>query len=100
MSSLNELYRVRGDSIYTKASFGANPVSWATISGQFVYAQPRVDVNYNENSSGNFYYPALDRFLHHRPRWDHWFGGDAASVREPERRTYAPSNGSASKNFG
>ncbi len=62
LSSLNELYRVRGDSIYTKASFTANPVSWADISGQFVYAQPRVDVNYNESSAGNFYYSALVAF--------------------------------------
>src|SRR4029077_13571597 len=46
LGGLNELYRVRGDSVYTRASFGAAPVSWATVSGQFVYAQPRVDVNY------------------------------------------------------
>jgi len=62
LSGLDELYRVRGDSVYTKASFGANPVTWASVSGQFVYAQPRVDVNYTENSSGNFYYPALIAF--------------------------------------
>ena len=62
LGGLNELYRIRGDSVYTKASFGASPVSWANVSGQFVYAQPRVDVNYNESSSGNFYYPALISF--------------------------------------
>lgn len=62
LNGLNELYRVRGDSIFTKASFGANPVSWATISGQFVYARPRVDVNYNESSTGTFYYAALAQF--------------------------------------
>jgi hypothetical protein len=62
LGGLNEFYRVRGDSVYTRASFGANPVTWANISGQFVYAQPRVDVNYTENSSGNFYYPALIAF--------------------------------------
>lgn len=62
LNGLNELYRVRGDSVYTKASFGANPLSWATISGQFVYARPRVDVNYRENSTGTFYYAALAQF--------------------------------------
>ena len=53
---------MRGDSVYSKASFSANPVSWANISGQFVYAEPRVNVNYNENSAGNFYYAALVAF--------------------------------------
>ena len=62
LTGVSELYRVRGDSIYTKASFGANPFSWATIAGQFVYARPRVDVNYNANSTGNFYYAALAQF--------------------------------------
>lgn len=62
LNQLSELYRVRGDSIYTRASFGANPVSWAAISGQFVYAQPRVDVNYNQTSAGNFYDAALVAF--------------------------------------
>ncbi len=62
LTGLSELYRVRGDSIYTKASFGATPLSWATVSGQFVYARPRVDVNYRANSTGNFYYAALAQF--------------------------------------
>lgn len=62
LSGLNEAYRIRGDSTYTKASFGASPVSWATISGLFVYAKPRVDVNYAESSTGNFYYSALAQF--------------------------------------
>lgn len=62
LNTMNELYRVRGHSVYTKLSFGATPVSWATVSGQFVYAQPRVDVNYTGNSTGNFYYTALARF--------------------------------------
>ncbi len=62
LTSLDELYRVRGDSVYSKASFSASPVSWANISGQFVYAEPRVNVNYNENSAGNFYYTALVAF--------------------------------------
>lgn len=62
LTGLDELYYIRGHSVYTKASFGANPVSWASISGQFVYAEPRVNVNYNENSAGNFYYTALVAF--------------------------------------
>src|SRR5271166_74172 len=62
LNSLNELYRIRGDSTYSKISFGATPVSWATVSGQFVYAKPHVDVNYFEQSTGNFYYTELAQF--------------------------------------
>jgi hypothetical protein len=62
LSGLDELYHIRGDSIYTRASFGANPVSWASVAGQFVYAQPHVDVNYTQNSTGNFYDAALVAF--------------------------------------
>jgi hypothetical protein len=62
LNSLYEIYGIRGDSTYSKVSFGATPVSWATISGQFVYAKPRVNVNYFEQSSGNFYYTELAEF--------------------------------------
>lgn len=62
LSGLNELYRVRGDSKYTKASFAADPVSWATISGQFIYAEPTTNINYTQDSTGNFYYAALAQF--------------------------------------
>jgi hypothetical protein len=62
LNTMNELYRVRGDSVYSKGSFAANPISWATISGQFVYAEPRVNVTYDQNSTGNFYYTELVQF--------------------------------------
>ena len=62
LNSLYEIYGIRGDSTYSRISFGATPVSWATISGQFVYAKPRVNVNYFEQSSGNFYYAQLAEF--------------------------------------
>ncbi len=62
LNSLYEIYGIRGDSTYSKISFGATPVSWATISGQFVYAKPHVDVNYFEQSTGNFYYAQLAQF--------------------------------------
>ena len=55
LNSLNELYRIRGDSVYTKALLAANPFSWMTVTGQFVYARPRTDVNYTAASNGTFY---------------------------------------------
>ena len=55
LDSMDELYRVRGDSIYSKALIAANPLPWVSITGDFVYARPRTDVNYTENSTGNFF---------------------------------------------
>ena len=63
LNGLSTLYRARGDSTYTKASFGANLTSWATVSGQFVYAKPSVDTNYSESATGNFYVTSVAQFF-------------------------------------
>jgi hypothetical protein len=63
LNQLSELYRVRGDSAYTRALFAANPVSWASISGQFVFSQPTTTTNYTAASSGNFYFSDLATFF-------------------------------------
>ncbi|HTR39810.1 MAG TPA: hypothetical protein VMH80_28245 [Bryobacteraceae bacterium] len=55
LDSMDELYRVRGDSVYSKALIAANPLPWISVTGDFVYARPRTDVNYTENSTGNFF---------------------------------------------
>ncbi len=62
LSSLNEAYRVRGDSAYTKVSVAGDPFSWATVSAQFVYAQPTVDVQYSANAAGNLFLSRLFQF--------------------------------------
>jgi hypothetical protein len=60
LNSLAELYRVRGDSVYTKALAAANPYSWLNVTADFVYSRPRTDVSYTESSNGNFF---LNRIL-------------------------------------
>jgi len=60
LSRMNELYRVRGDSIYTKALVAANPYSWLSVTGDFIYSKPRTDINYTEASAGTFF---LNRIL-------------------------------------
>src|SRR5579864_3173583 len=62
LNLLSELYRVRGDSIYTKALLAANPFSWMSITGDFVYSKPSTDVNYTEASSGTFYLQRILQF--------------------------------------
>jgi hypothetical protein len=62
LNSLSELYRVRGDSIYTKALVAANPYSWLSVTGQLIYAEPHTDINYTEASTGTFYLRSLQQF--------------------------------------
>jgi hypothetical protein len=63
LSQLSELYRVRGDSYYTKGLFAANPAPWANISGQFTFSQPTTTTNYTAASNGNFYLADLAQFF-------------------------------------
>jgi hypothetical protein len=62
LNSLSELYRVRGDSIYTRALLAANPYSWMSVTGQFVYSKPHTDINYTEASTGTFYLQRILQF--------------------------------------
>ena len=62
LNSLSELYRVRGDSVYTKALVAANPYSWISVTGQFVYSKPHTDINYTEASTGSFYLQRILQF--------------------------------------
>lgn len=62
LSSLAESYRVRGDSIYSKAVFTANPARWVNIWAQAMYSRPRTDVNYSQSSAGNLYLFDVLRF--------------------------------------
>ena len=62
LNSLSELYRVRGDSIYTRALLAANPYPWMSITGQLVYSQAHTDVNYTEVSTGTFYLQRILQF--------------------------------------
>jgi hypothetical protein len=53
LSSLAEGYGVRGHSVYSDASFSANPVSWADIYGTFLYSEPVSNVNFQGVNTGN-----------------------------------------------
>lgn len=62
LTSMSELYRVRGDSIYTKGLLAVNPYSWMSVTGEFVYALPHTDVQYDAASSGTFYLQRILQF--------------------------------------
>jgi len=59
---MQEQYRVRSNSVYTKALGAANPYSWLSVTGQFIYTRPHTDVNYTETSAGNFFDNDLFQF--------------------------------------
>jgi hypothetical protein len=62
LSSLNELYRVRGDSLYTKVLVASNPLSWLSVSGQFLYANPSLTTQYSSMANGTLFLPATFAF--------------------------------------
>jgi hypothetical protein len=53
LNSLSEFYGIRGDAIYSRGLVTATPYSWLTLSGQFLFSQPRVDVHFTDNAAGN-----------------------------------------------
>jgi hypothetical protein len=62
LNQMQEQYRVRGNSTYTKVLGAANPYSWLSVTGQFVYSRPHTDVNFAESSAGNFFSNDLFQF--------------------------------------
>jgi hypothetical protein len=53
LTSLLAAYGIRGTSVYTKALVTANAASWLDVYGQFLYTQPKTDVNYQQSVTGN-----------------------------------------------
>ncbi len=50
---MRQIYGIRGDSIYSRGLFTATPTSWLSLSGQLLFSQPRIDVNYSDAATGN-----------------------------------------------
>jgi hypothetical protein len=60
LSNLNQAYRARGTSKYSKVLVTANPFSWMDLYGQFLYSLPSSDVNLTQDNTGKFF--SLDSF--------------------------------------
>jgi hypothetical protein len=54
LGSLLQQYRIGGSGIFSKVLATARPASWVDLYGQFLFSQPKNDVNYNVNATGNF----------------------------------------------
>ncbi len=55
LRNLEQLYEVRGESMYSKGLVTASPFSWLDLSGSFLYSRPKSDVDYKANAAGLFY---------------------------------------------
>jgi hypothetical protein len=55
LTSLQQAYGIRGNSIYSKALLTANLGKTMNIYGQFLYSQPKTDVTYAELGGGTFF---------------------------------------------
>jgi hypothetical protein len=54
LTGLRQAYGIRGSSVYSKVLLTASPFSWLDIYGQFLYSEPKVNVNYSNVANGNF----------------------------------------------
>jgi hypothetical protein len=53
LNSLSQNYGIRGHSIYSKVMATANPVAWLDLYGQFLFSEPKTDVNFSQIANGN-----------------------------------------------
>jgi hypothetical protein len=54
LTNLQQAYGIRARSAYSKVLATASPFRWLNLSGQFLYSQPKTDVNYMDVAKGNF----------------------------------------------
>jgi hypothetical protein len=53
LSSLIQAYGISGASAYTKVLLTASPFSWLDLSGNFLYSEPKNNLNYFQSDTGN-----------------------------------------------
>jgi hypothetical protein len=54
LTNLAQTYGIRGDSIYSKVLLTADPFSWISVFGQFLYSRPDTTVHYSQFNNGQF----------------------------------------------
>jgi hypothetical protein len=54
LTNLAQTYGIQGDSIYSKVLVTADPFSWISVFGQFLYSQPETTVHYSQFNTGQF----------------------------------------------
>lgn len=54
LSSLLQDYGIRGTGTFSKAILTANPFAWLDVYANFLYSEPKTNVNYQQYNNGNF----------------------------------------------
>ncbi len=98
LTSLAEAYAIRGHSVYTDASFSANPVTWADVYGTFLYSQPVSNVGFVGLDTGNqvllselLFYTSEDNFIAAASKAPHTSANLGAEIRPMRRIRLLPS---------
>jgi hypothetical protein len=72
LNSGGEQYQVKGDGLFYKGLFTANPWSWIDLYGQFYYTDPNTTSSYSETVTGNLVY--MPRSLFYQSGVDQFYG--------------------------
>ncbi len=98
LTSLSETYGVRGHSVYTDASFSANPVEWADFYGTFLYSEPVTNTNFLGLDTGNqillseiLFYTGEQNLIYSAAKQPHTSGNVGAEIRPLPRLRLIPS---------
>lgn len=62
LDALNQAYRVRGRSLFSRATLSAAPAEWLDVTARFLFSQPRCEVEHRFDEGGLLYWGAT-RFL-------------------------------------
>ena len=54
LNTLQQAYGIRGTSKYSKLLVTVSPSSWIDLSGQFLYSEPKTNIQYTDGAVGNF----------------------------------------------
>jgi hypothetical protein len=92
LTNLLAAYGIRGSSIYSKGLFTASAASWLDLYGQFLWSQPKDDVNYQQTNAGNFllqsqllFYTSQSYLLSAMAKMPHTTGNFGAEMRPAKR---------------
>jgi hypothetical protein len=92
LTSLTQAYGIRGSSIYSKGLLSAHVTNWLDVTGQFLYSQPKNQVNYLQYDTGSFasvnqllYYTSEQNLVAASAKMPHTTGGAGFEMRPLKR---------------
>lgn len=92
LTSLLAAYGVGGSSTYSKGLFTSNVTSWLDLYGQFLFSQPKTNVNYRQYDTGNqvlesqlLFYTSQQYLVSAAAQSPHTTGSFGAEIRPAKR---------------